>query len=288
MTQKKTDMISHPFDDTGGRRSTRIESVLPDLHDPSQTRLGRRESEPHSAEVTYLRDVLTTNFPSGRALWDLHHYFIGKKGALKGKKIDIQFDISFFKDLRIPHAIPSYDASKHEGRIPEMAINVLSKSTWGKDLSEIVDTCKALEVLVYVVFSPYKVTGKIYAPPFLRVYVLQDDGFYKQEDLRSITLKEGEKVDEKNIVDVSDILPFRLGLMQLKQHYEGEKPLFRLILIDPSELSVLLTGREKDKEEAEQKIKETEQKVKELEKNLQKYREKFGELEGTGFNPNLI
>ncbi|MHA1344159.1 MAG: hypothetical protein ACTSQG_09245, partial [Promethearchaeota archaeon] len=263
-------------------------------------RLGRRESEPHSAEITYIHDVLTTNFPTCRTLWDLHHYFLGKKGALKGKEIDIQFDVSFFKDFQITHTLSSYDARKYNGRTPDMAINVLSKSTWSKDLSENVDICKDLEISVYAVFSPFKVTSKIYYPPFLRVFILNDDGSYKQEELRKITLIEGEKIDENNIIDISNILPFRLGLMQLKKRHEGEKPLFRLIFIDPLEQRILPTIMEKEKEiaeekakeaeekakeaemkakEAEMKAKEAEEKAKELEKDLKKYRNKFGELE---------
>jgi len=60
-------------------------------------------------------------------------------------------------------------------------------------------------------------------------------------------------------------------LMQLKRQYEREKPLFRIIVIDPSEPRILPTRWEKEKEEAEKKIKE-------LEKNIQKYQEKFGKL----------
>ncbi len=277
MTQKKLKPFPHPLDGSERKRSTRINNAPPDLFDPNKPRLGRRESEPHSAEITYIHNVLTINFPTGRTLWDLHYYFLGKKGALKGKEIDLQFDVSFFKDLQITHTLSSYDASKYEGRTPDMAINVLSKSTWRADLSENVDICKDLEISVYAVFSPYKVTSKIYNPPFLRVFILKDDGSYKQEELRSITLNEGERIDEENIIDISNTLPFRLGLMRLKQQHEGEQPLFRLIFIDPSEPMILPSITEKAKE-AEEKAKEAEEKAKELEKDLKKYREKFGEL----------
>ena len=141
---------------------------------------------------------------------------------------------------------------------------------WRSDLSEKVDICKDLEISVYAVFSPYKVTSKIYNPPFLRVLILKDDETYKQEELRSITLKEGEGINEKNIIDISTTLPFRLGLMQLRQQHEGELPLFRLIFIDPSEPRILPSITEK--------AREAEEKVKELGKNINKYREKFGEL----------
>jgi len=271
MTQKKTDPISHLVDEPKEWRSTRVENAPPDLYDPSQPRLGRRESEPHAAEVTYLRDVLATNFPKGRALWDLHHYFIASKGVFKGKKIDLQLDVSFFKELTIPVALPSYDATMYEGKVPDIGINVLSKSTWRADIGENVETCRDLSIPVYVVFSPYLVTSKRYAPPFLRAYILQEDGFYKVEELRAITIEEGGAIDETQVLDLSDKLPFRLGLMQLKQQFLGSKPLFRLILIDPLEMRVLPTRREKEVEEAK---KETEL----VKKELQKYRDKFGEL----------
>ncbi len=279
MTQKKSETFSHPLNGSERKRSTRIDNAPPDLYDPYKPRLGRRESEPHSAEVTYIHDVLTSNFPEGRAIWDLHHYFMGSKGTLRGQKIDIQFDVSFFMDLKIPHTLSSYDARKYEGRIPDMVINVLSKSTWRADLSENVDICKDLEVPVYAVFNPFKVTSKIYKPPFLRVFILKHDGTYKQEDLRSNTLTEGEKIDEKNIINVSDNLPFRLGLMQLKQQHEGDQPLFRLVFIDPSESRIFTSKTEKVKKEAEEKVKEAEKKAKELENELKKYYEKFGKLE---------
>ena len=284
MTEKKSKPSSHPFDGSERKKSTRIDNAPPDLFDPNKPRVGRRESEPHSAEIIYIHNVLTINFPKGRTLWDLHHYFWGKKDALKGKEIDIQFDVSFFKDFQITHTLSSYDGRKYEGKTPDIAINILSKRTWRSDLSEKVDICKDLEISVYAVFSPYKVTSKIYNPPFLRVFILKDDGTYKQEELRSITLKEGEGINEKNIIDISTTLPFRLGLMQLRQQHEEEQPLFRLIFIDPSEPRILPSITEKAKEaeekakEAEEKAKEAEEKVKELEKDINKYREKFGEL----------
>ncbi len=271
MTQKKSDTHSYPINESDEWRSTRIANAEPDLYDPNVPRLGRRESEPHSSEVTYLRDVLTTNFPVGRAFWDLHHYFIAEKGALKGKKIDLQLDISFFKELDIPHAMPSYDARKHDNNVPDLAINVLSKSTWRADFLDNAEACKDLSIPVYAVFSPYLVTSKRYAPPFFRVYFLQDDGSYKEEDLRSITLEEGGTINEAHLIDTSRVLPFRMGLMQLSQQYLGGKPLFRLILIDPSEPRIFPTLREKDLEEARKEIED-------LKKRLARYQEKFGDL----------
>ena len=94
----------------------------PDTYDPKALRLGRRESEPHSEEVSYLHDVLETNFPNDRTMWDLHHYFIVGK-----EEIDFQLDISYFKGLDIPHTLSSYHAAKYGNRIPTLGINILSK-----------------------------------------------------------------------------------------------------------------------------------------------------------------
>jgi len=254
--------------------------------------LGRRESEPHSNEVNYIYDVLSTNFPDNKVLWDLHHYFIGTKGPLKEKKINIQFDISFFKDLKIPHTISSYDASKYGGKIPDMAINILSKSTWRADLSENVETCRYLGIPVHVIYSPYMVTSKVYSPPFLRVFILEEKGTYQQLELREVTLIEGGNLNEKNIIDVKDILPFRLGLMQLKKTHEGDLALYRLVFLDPLEPTIFLTKYEKFKLEQERKLLEAEKKITETEKEtmeakkkatelkveLEKYKEKYGTL----------
>ncbi|MHA1148618.1 MAG: hypothetical protein ACTSR8_10280 [Promethearchaeota archaeon] len=285
MTQKKSDTLPHPLNNLEPRKLTRIENAPPDLFDPNKPRLGRRESEPHSAEVTYIYDVLSLNFPSGRALWDLHHYFVGKSAPIKGKKIDIQFDISFFKDLTIPYTLSSYDSIKYNQKVPDLAINILSRTTWRNDLSENVDISKSLKIPVYAIFSPFKVASNIYNPPFLRVFILEKDGSYREEELRNLTLKQGEQFNAKHIIDVSAHLPFRLGLMLLNQKHEGKLPLFRLIFIHPSELKILPSKIEKLKEaeqkaqEAEQKAREAEQKAKELEKELKKYQEKYGMLE---------
>ena len=296
MTQKKAESIIDMKDEPVIRRSTRIENSPLDLFDPNEPRVGRRESEPHSAEINYIYDILTSNFPESRTIWDLHHYFIGKKGPLKDKKIDIQFDLSFFKDLTITYTLSSYDAGKYEGRIPDMAINILSKSTWRADLSENVDTCKNLGLKVYIVYSPFKMTSKIYHPPFLRVYILNEEGIYKQEELNDITLNEGGAINKENIIDVSDILPFRLGLMLMKQQHEGEHSLYRLVFLHPKKLELFSSRIEKLEHEKEQLTQEkeqltqekeqliqekvkTEQSAKELEKRLKKYQEKFGKLD---------
>ncbi|RMG22040.1 MAG: hypothetical protein D6732_26325 [Methanobacteriota archaeon] len=108
-------------------RHKQLERDDDDVH--PKPRLGRRECEPHSDEINYLYDVLSTNYPEDRTLWDLHHYFL-----IEGEKIDIQFDISYFKGMQIPYRISSYDAQKFNHRVPTMAIISFlhrpSKMTW--------------------------------------------------------------------------------------------------------------------------------------------------------------
>lgn len=259
------------------KRSTRIENAPLDLYDPDEPRLGRRESEPHSAEITYIYDILTTNFPDSRTIWDLHHYFTAHKDPLKGQKIDIQFDISFFKNLSIPHTLSSYKAKDFDDRVPDLAINVLSKSTWRADLSENVDICKSLGISVYVVFSPYKVTSKVYHPPFMRAYILREDGSYEQIDLYDVTLKKEESINEKNSIKLNEKLPFHLGLMKLDKQHEGGSSLYRLVFLDHSNLTLLLTEIEQIKKEKEQIKKEktiAEKKVKELQEKIQEMQTK--------------
>ena len=287
MTQKEAEPSRDPHNEARFKKSTRIEDAEPDLYDPTKPRLGRRESEPHSAEITYIHDVLTTNFPESRTTWDLHHYFKIDKGPLKGEEIDIRFDISFLKDFSIPHLIPSYDASDYGGKVPDMVINVLSKSTWKTDLSENVDIAKNLEIPIYAIYSPYKVTSKIYHPPFLRVYLLNDDGSYRQEELHNVTLKEDGTINKENVIDISEVVPLWLGLMQIDKSYVEDQPLFRLIFIDPSEEVLLPTRRQRDikkvKEESQEEIKkvkeESQEEITKLKKKLKKYKDQFGKLE---------
>lgn len=239
----------------------------PSRHDPPVKnqeikipRLGRRESEPHSAEISNLFEVLETNFPQDRVTWDLHHYF-----RYQEKEIDVQFDISFFRDLDIPYALPSYRASDFQNCVPELAVNILSKSTWAKDLSLNLDTCRILKIPCYVVYSAYRVGPFVYKPPFLRVYLLQDDGEYHLHEIREIATAEGGQtpLDPQALVDLKPHLPFQLGLMKRQILYKGNSPTYRLILVDPATGEIFQTRRE----QAEQRVRELEEEVKKLRGN---------------------
>ena len=137
--------MTHDKSFTRGR--TRHQTIKPDEFDQSQPRIGRRESEPHSFEISYLHDVLTSNFEKHHTLWDLHHYF-----RVEGEEIDIQYDISFFLNFTLPYTLSSYRASEYGHRIPDLAINILSKSTWKTDLSENLDISRILKIPCYIVF----------------------------------------------------------------------------------------------------------------------------------------
>ncbi|MHA1717886.1 MAG: hypothetical protein ACTSXP_19770 [Promethearchaeota archaeon] len=226
--------------------STRIKNAPPDLFDPNVPRLGRRESEPHSEEITYIHDVLTTNFPNSRTTWDLHHYFKSEK--LEGL-IDIQFDISFFLNWEYPRTLSSYKSHLHDNRIPDLAINVLSKSTWRADMLDHVVYCEKLKIPVYIIFAPYHVTSSVFKPPFMRIHVLGDDGKYTHVDVKEIALIEGEQIiNKKHVFDVHARLPFRFAIMERKKiHNDGQK-LYRLIFLDKTKDEILKTLSERKDE----------------------------------------
>ena len=133
-----------------------------------------------------------------------------------------------------------FNSYKYGGRIPNFVLNVLSYSTWRVDLVENVDLLKYLGIHVYVVYTPFKtITSALYYPPFLRVYILNEDGSYKQIELRNETLTEGGVINEKNIIDISDRVPFRIGLMKLKTKVDEKYPLYQFIFLDPSDQKIL-------------------------------------------------
>ena len=156
-----------------------------------------------------------------------------------------------------------------------MAINVLSKSTWREDFIENVDKCRLAQIPLYVVFSPFLVTSEIYAPPFLRLYIFQEDGSYKQIELHQITLPEGGEINADAILDTEGIVPFRFGLMELNQKHIDGKALFRLVLIHSEELQLLLSSKEQLILKMDQVHQETEQALQELEK----YKALFGKID---------
>ncbi len=199
---------------------------------------------------------------------------------LDGEEIDFCFDISFFKGLRIDHTLSSYRAGEHGGRVPDLVINVLSKSTWVRDVGEIVDTCRAIGIPVYVIFSPYDVASRVYKPPFLRVYLMDDEGNYGIHELREITLKDGEgTVNWNHVIDCKGRLPFAFGLMELREKHAKDLPLYRLVLLDVGARKVLPTVLEQEKARAEQEKARAEQEKARAEQEKARADKAIAELE---------
>lgn len=232
-------------------RSTRHDNFPPDPFDPNQPRLGRRESEPHSIEITHIYDVLTSNFPKDRVMGDLHHYLI-----FEGQEVDLQFDISLFRDFSIPYTLSSYKAKNFGNKVPTLAINVLSKSTWRADLSDIAEFAKGLKIPVFIAYGAYNVTTAVFKPPFVRAYILQTNETYISKEIRMIGGKEGEEFDPPNesIIDLSPHVPFRITLIERLQKHEGDVPTYQLELLEVKRKVKLKTHLEMTREKlAEEK-----------------------------------
>jgi hypothetical protein len=161
------------------------------------------------------------------------------------EEIDIQFDISFFLNFHIPYRLSSYRATEFDNRIPQMAINVLSKSTWKSDLSENLECVRAMKIPIYLVFAPFHVASRFYAPPFVRVYLLQQDGTYIEKDLHQVSNISNGKIESNSIIDLEGRVPFHIGLVRLDKMHEKDKELYRLVLVDPKQLTIYPTKTEK-------------------------------------------
>ncbi|MHA1972276.1 MAG: hypothetical protein ACTSW1_04750 [Candidatus Hodarchaeales archaeon] len=245
------------------RGRTRHETMEPDTFDQSQPRLGRRESEPHSFEITYIYNVLRNNFPQHHVLWDLHHYF----KLPNEETIDIQFDISFFLDFTLPYTLSSYRSSSYGNKIPDLVINILSKSTWKTDLSENLDICKLLGIPVYIVFCPFDVATQIYSPPFLRVYLKGSDQNYQVKEVRDLCVQPSGEIILENVISLGKRIPFHVGLKKLDQKHEGSLSRFRLVFLDSVEPNLLITKNER----LELKNKESENKIAKYQALLRKH-----------------
>ncbi|MHA1268246.1 MAG: hypothetical protein ACTSPY_00545 [Candidatus Helarchaeota archaeon] len=244
--------------------------IIPEEMEIEPPRLGRRESEPHSLGIMDIYSVLTTNFPSDRALMDLHHYFY-----INGQRIDIQFDVSYFKGMKLKYTLSSYDAAKFNNRIPDMAINILSKSTYLKDLGYTMDMCESLKIPIYVLFSSHDFSISYYKPPFLRVFILNEDGIYKRITIKGQLLGENGEIIKANIIDTSSKVPFNISIMRLPLVHEGGTNVYKLVFLNPNTLEIYKTPselaleqieREKERAEREKERAEREKERAEREK----------------------
>ncbi len=240
-----------------------------DKNSRPKPRLGRRESEPHSDEINYLYDVLSSNFPKDRVLWDLHHYF-----TIAGELIDIVFDISYFKDFQLPFRISSYNAQKYGNRVPTMAINILSASTFKNDLGIILEQCQRLKIPVYVMFSDHLQAPSYVKAPMLKIYYLEGNQYHTAET-RDICCREGEEPAPSKLIDVlPDVLPFKFGIMERNERYlkDTVSPLYFLALVDRVTGKLLLTRRQKAEKRADEEKRradEEKRRADELQKKLE-------------------
>ncbi len=247
--------------------------------DLPKSRLGRRESEPHSDEINYIYDVLSPNFPEDRTFWDLRHYFF-----IDEEKVDLQFDISYFKGLQVPFRISSYDASKYANQVPSMAVNILSASTYRNDLGIVLEQCQRLEIPVYVMFSDHLQAPSYVKAPLLKVYYRDGDQYHVAET-REICCKEGEIPDQSKMIDIlPDLLPFKIGIMERKDKYFKEKisPLYFLVFVDRGSGKLLLPRWQKERERAKEAERQAElerERAKEAKKQMELERERAKEAE---------
>ncbi len=226
-------------------------------YDPDEPRLGRRDSEPHSFEVSTLKDILTSNFPDSRTLWDLHHYFKAPKKFSK-KRIDIKFDISFFLGWKMDKFLSSFDSELFNNKVPILGINILSRRTWRADIGENVDICKLIGLKYYIVYAAYHVASDFYQPPFLRVYRLVDNA-YISEDLKEVAIREDGTINSSAIVDIGPEIPFRIGLIEKKNMVFDDESMFHLLVFHKSRDEMLLGTAEQEKQRAEQEKQRAEQ-----------------------------
>jgi len=191
--------------------------------------------------------VLSVNFPGHHTLWDLHHYF-----HVNGDEFDAQFDLSLFLNWHIPFTLSSYRAAEYGNRIPDLVINILSKSTWRADLSENLEMCQILRIPVYIVFCPFAVASNIYHPPFLRAYFYSpQEGNLTYKDLRKTCIRRDGTVDLKATIHLGETIPFLIGLIRLEKEHEGHKSLYRMVLVDPQTGALLQSTIEKEKARAD-------------------------------------
>lgn len=207
-------------------------------------RNGRRESEPHSFEVTYLFKITYFHFPESRIITDLHHFF-----RLNGKVLDLLFDVTYYPGLKIPHWLEEFDSAKYGNRVPEMVINVLSMRTWKKDCTETVKKCHALRIPIYMYFTPYDVAPDLHQPPYLKVYMLDENMDYKAFTIKEYAAKEGEAgFDLEKMVSLAPRLYLAVGLELLERKMKGGTDRCRLFFVDLTENVRLKTELEMLKE----------------------------------------
>ncbi|MHC1591272.1 MAG: hypothetical protein ACXQS8_04255, partial [Candidatus Helarchaeales archaeon] len=151
-----------------------------------------------------------------------------------------------------------------------------------------VDQCRLLKIPLYVIFSPYHVASSIYKPPFLRAYLLTDNGNYEIKEIHGVSVDDNGSVLVDNVLDVTRLVPFKIGLLKRSTVHESGKALYYLALFDAETMTIYQTRAEKEKARAEkekaraekEKARAEKEKARadKLESLLEKYKNKFGEI----------
>ncbi|MHA1819170.1 MAG: hypothetical protein ACTSVC_01770, partial [Promethearchaeota archaeon] len=176
-------------------------------------------------------------------------------------------DISFFEDFKLDYLLYNYKSSEHNNRIPLVIINLMSRSTWRKDIGFVVDKCRSIKVPFYIIFSMYKLKVDDYDPPFLRIYEYNASiDNYRIYEIRDYAKEEGKLEINEDYLYSHKSLPFRVGLEKLKIGTPDTKNLARLLLVKKEKLEELITPTELEKKRAEEAEKRAEEQRKRAEK----------------------
>jgi hypothetical protein len=80
------------------------------------------------------------------------------------------------------------------------------------------------------------------------------------QNINKISLREGEtSVNRDTLLNVSKIVPFNLGIMELLSRHEGDLPRYRLILVNTQNYGIFPTLAQQEKARADRLEKELEQ-----------------------------
>lgn len=225
----------------------------------AELRHGRRETEPQAAEITFLYKVLHAYFPESRTITDLRHFY-----PYKNTIITDMFDVAFFWNLQIPYPLEEYHAQRFGNKKPTMILNIPSARTWKRDFDARKEMCQKIGISVYILFIAYPFKDMPYIPPYLEVNFLPKKDRVNSSSSSSSTSKTFEKIvlqevfadEEKDyspedyqittrpyrrqMIDAKGILPFNFALTKRAVIFDGDRPLFRLHLIDPDSREILL------------------------------------------------
>jgi hypothetical protein len=204
-------------------------------------------------------------------LEELHHYF-----EVGGDTIDIAFDVSCIPNADIPERLSSYTAADHGRVVPLVAINILSKSTWHRDIYQHSEECREVGIRHYVVFSPYHIGGRRLQPPLLRLYSNET-----QQSVRVVDVHRTYSPSEPETILEIPGTPFRFAAIPREERGQGGISLYRLIVLSNQSESLLTNAEQAQQraEQAQQRAEQAQQRAERAEETLRQYVARFGPLD---------